>query len=103
HRVRHELRHSHGVAVAQERLPEDAERRSRDGRASSARHPARRLSDSPPVGPREMRSPAFAEKLKRGPVVLLTVMPEGPMSMRRNLGLWFLYLVAVGIFAAYVT
>jgi len=56
-----------------------------------------------PSGREEMRSPAFAEKLKRGPVVLLTVMPEGPMSMGRNLGLWFLYLAAVGIFAAYVT
>jgi len=45
-----------------------------------------------PSGREEMRSPAFAEKLKRGPVVLFTVMPEGPMSMGRNLGFWFLYL-----------
>ena len=54
-----------------------------------------------PSGREEMRSPAFAEKMKKGPVVLLTVMP-GVMSMGRNLGLWFLYLVVVGIFAAYV-
>ena len=49
-----------------------------------------------------MRSPAFAEKLKKGPVMVLTVMPSGPMSMGRNLGLWFVYLVVVGFLAAYV-
>jgi hypothetical protein len=49
-----------------------------------------------------MRSPEFAEKLKKGPVMLFTVMPTGPMSMGRNLGLWFCYLLVVGIFSAYV-
>jgi hypothetical protein len=33
---------------------------------------------------------------------MLTVMPNGPMSMGRNLGLWFLYLAVVSLFAAYV-
>src|SRR5881392_2452594 len=32
----------------------------------------------------EMRSPAFAEKVQQGPVVMLTVFPKGPMSMGRN-------------------
>ena len=50
----------------------------------------------------EMRSPEFAEKLKQGPVMVLTVLPNGPFSMGRNLVLWFLYCVVVGIFAAYV-
>jgi hypothetical protein len=50
----------------------------------------------------EMRSPEFAEKIKRGPVMLITVMPNAMLSMRRNLTLWFLYTVAVGFFAAYV-
>jgi hypothetical protein len=50
----------------------------------------------------EMRSPAFAEKMKRGPVVLLTVMPNGLMSMGRNLALWFLYAVVVNVFAGYI-
>jgi hypothetical protein len=31
------------------------------------------------------------------------VLPNGPWSMGRNLGLWFLYLIGVGILAAYVT
>jgi hypothetical protein len=35
--------------------------------------------------------------------MLLTVMPNGPMSMGRNLSLWFVYLVVVGVFVAYVT
>jgi hypothetical protein len=50
----------------------------------------------------EMRTPEFAEKMKKGPVMVVTVMPNGVMSMGRNLILWFLYLVAVSVFAAYV-
>jgi hypothetical protein len=51
----------------------------------------------------EMKSPAFAEKLKQGPVVMLTVMQNGPTSMGRNLSLWFAYALAVSVFAAYIT
>lgn len=56
-----------------------------------------------PSGPQELRSPAFAEKLNKGPVLMLTVMPNGMMSMSRNLSLWFGYCAVVGFFAAYVT
>src|SRR5574341_624754 len=45
----------------------------------------------------ELRSPEFAEKLKKGPVMILTVLPSGPMSMGTNLVLWFLYSVVVGL------
>ena len=55
-----------------------------------------------PVTRDDLRSPAFAEKMKRGPVMVVTVMPNGPMSMGRNLGLWFVYLVGVGFLAAYI-
>jgi hypothetical protein len=51
---------------------------------------------------KEMKSPEFAEKLNQGPVVVLTVLPNGPWSMGRNLGLWFLYCAVVSLFAAYV-
>jgi hypothetical protein len=51
---------------------------------------------------RAMQEPAFLEKLRRGPVMIATVLPSGPPSMRRNLTLWFLYCVLVGIVAAYV-
>ena len=50
----------------------------------------------------EMRSPEFVEKMKKGPVLMLTVWPGGPISMGRNLILWFIYTVIVGILAAYV-
>lgn len=49
-----------------------------------------------------MKTPEFLEKLRQGPVMVLTVMPSGPMSMGRNLVQWFLYSVVIGIFAAYV-
>ena len=55
-----------------------------------------------PSSTEEMRSPEFAEKMKQGPVLLFTVIPNGPFSMRRNLILWFLYCVVVGLFAAYI-
>lgn len=55
-----------------------------------------------PSSTEDMRSPEFAEKMKRGPVVLLTVIPNGPFSMRRNLILWFVYCLVVGLFAAYI-
>jgi hypothetical protein len=50
----------------------------------------------------EMRSPAFMEKVKQGPNLVMTVLPPGPWSMGRNLLLWFLYAVVVGIFAGYL-
>jgi hypothetical protein len=40
--------------------------------------------------------------MKQGPVMVVTVIPNGPMTMGKNLALWFLYSVVVGIFAAYV-
>src|SRR5260370_2308023 len=56
-----------------------------------------------PANREEMRSPAFADKMKQGPVAMFTVMPNGPAPMSRSLLLWFLYAVVVGVFAAYVT
>ncbi|HWZ44591.1 MAG TPA: hypothetical protein VNW97_14035 [Candidatus Saccharimonadales bacterium] len=51
----------------------------------------------------EMKSPEFAEKLKKGPVAIITVLPGGEFTMGRNLTLWFLYAVAISIFAAYIS
>ena len=50
----------------------------------------------------DMRSKAFAEKMAKGPVLVMTVFPAGSMSMGRNLALWFLYCVIVSGFAALV-
>jgi len=50
----------------------------------------------------EMRSPEFAEKMKKGPVMMLTVWPGGSMAMGTQLVQWFLYSIVVGCFAGYV-
>lgn len=50
----------------------------------------------------EMKSPEFAEKLKKGPVMIVTVMPNGQFGVAKGLALWFLYLVVVGYFTGYV-
>ena len=44
----------------------------------------------------------FAEKMKRGPVVVMTVFPSGPQPLGKRLVSWFLYSVVVGLFAAYI-
>jgi hypothetical protein len=51
---------------------------------------------------KEMGSPAFIDKMKRGPVLILTVMPNRVPSMARNLSQWFVNCLVVSLFAAYV-
>jgi hypothetical protein len=55
-----------------------------------------------PESREELRDPKFIEKVNQGPNLVLTVLPNGPWSMGRNLGLWFLYVLIVSVFAAYV-
>lgn len=50
----------------------------------------------------ERKSPEFAEKVKKGPVAFITVLPNGMPTMAASLIQWFLYCVVVSIFAAYV-
>jgi hypothetical protein len=50
----------------------------------------------------DMQSAAFAEKVRSGPVMILTVMPNAVPSMGRSLSLWFVYCLIVGLFSAYV-
>jgi hypothetical protein len=52
---------------------------------------------------KEMKSPSTIEKMKRGPVGFLTVLPSGPPAMGKNLVQWFLYCVVISLFAAYVS
>jgi len=56
-----------------------------------------------PESMKDMRSPAFMEKLNKGPKIVMTVLPAGMPGMTKNLVGWFLYSVVVNIFAAYVT
>lgn len=55
-----------------------------------------------PARPKDMSSPEFTEKMKKGPVMVLTVIPSGPPSMGKSLVQWFLYSVVAGILAGYV-
>src|SRR4051812_22403218 len=47
-----------------------------------------------PAGTADMKSAEFQEKMKRGPVFILSMLP-GMGSMGRSLGLWFVYLLIV--------
>lgn len=49
-----------------------------------------------------MKEAAYVEKKERGPVAIITVVPSGAGGMGKQLALWFLYSVVVGIFAAYI-
>jgi hypothetical protein len=51
----------------------------------------------------EMKSVPVSEKMKRGPVGLLTVLPSGPPAMGKNLIQWFLYCLVMSVFAAYLS
>ncbi len=55
-----------------------------------------------PSSMQDMRSPEFQEKMNKGPVMVATVLPNGRTAMGRNLSLWFVYCVLVGLFAAYI-
>jgi hypothetical protein len=55
-----------------------------------------------PANTAEMRSPAFQEKMKRGPNVLMTIMPPWSGSMVSNLSQWLVYCVVVSVFAAFI-
>jgi len=48
------------------------------------------------------KDPAVAAKVKAGPWAMLIVIP-GPWNMGRMLGLWFLHLVIVAVFVAYIS
>ena len=52
---------------------------------------------------KEMKSAPVIEKMKRGPVGLLTVLPSGAPAMGKNMVQWFLYCVVISIFAAYLS
>lgn len=55
-----------------------------------------------PSGMKEMGTPEWADKVKRGPNFTLQVMPNRPDAMSQRLVLWFVYAVIVGGFAGYV-
>jgi len=50
----------------------------------------------------ELKDPKFIAKQEAGPVVLMTVEPNGPVNMGQSLLMWFLYALLVSFFAAYI-
>jgi hypothetical protein len=53
-------------------------------------------------GPEEMKSPAFKEKMSRGPVMIATVRPNGMLGMGTALVQWFIFCLVISFFAGYV-
>jgi hypothetical protein len=52
-------------------------------------------------GMKEMKTPEFKAKRQRGPVFIATFM-QGEMAIGKSLVLWFVYLLVISYFAAYV-
>jgi len=52
---------------------------------------------------KDMKSAPVIEKLERGPVGLLTVLPSGPPAMGKNMVQWFLYCLMISVLAAYLS
>jgi hypothetical protein len=52
--------------------------------------------------PEGMKRPEFQERFKKGPVVIMTTLPGGHMNMGSTLLQWFVYLIVVSVFAAYI-
>ncbi len=50
----------------------------------------------------DMKTPEFVEKRKNGPVMVMTVFPNGITGMASNLIQWFVYSLVVSFFAAYI-
>lgn len=55
------------------------------------------------AGGEAFKDPAFIERVKRGPVAFITVMPSGPPNMAKSLGQWFAFTVGASLLTAYVT
>lgn len=51
----------------------------------------------------DMTSPVFVEKMKTGPVGIMTIRPNGELPFGKMLGQWFVYALIIAVFAAYLT
>jgi hypothetical protein len=50
----------------------------------------------------EMKTPEFQDRMRQGPVILMTIRPNGPWNMGGSLLQWLIYSLVVSIFAGYV-
>ncbi len=51
---------------------------------------------------KEMAEPAMQAKFREGPNAFVVLRPAGPPNMGRPLALWFVYILAIGVLAAYI-
>ena len=51
---------------------------------------------------KERQSQEYKDKLNKGPVAIMTVLPAGQLGMASSMIMWFIYSIIVGIFAAYI-
>jgi hypothetical protein len=51
----------------------------------------------------EMKGPEFGEKMKQGPVGMMSIRPSGDIAMGKMFGQWFVYSLFIAVLAAYVT
>ena len=56
-----------------------------------------------PGSAQAMRDPQFVARRKKGPVAMMTVFPSGDITMGPQLAQWFVFCLAVGLFAGYLT
>jgi len=52
--------------------------------------------------PKDLQSQAFLDKMRRGPVVIMTVLENRPPALGANLAMWFGYTLIVGLVCAYI-
>jgi len=55
-----------------------------------------------PSSMKDLSNPEMIKKWEQGPVGYMTVIPSRTPSMGKNLVLWFLYSIVIGLFAAYL-
>lgn len=55
-----------------------------------------------PANMAQLKDPAFIDKCKKGPNVIMTVLPSGQPNMGPQLGQWFLFGALVSLVAAYI-
>ena len=53
-------------------------------------------------GREEMKSPAFKDKREKGPVMVVTVRPNGMFAMTTFMVQWFVFCLVMGLLSAYV-
>lgn len=50
----------------------------------------------------EMTAPEFVEKMKQGPVGIMSIWPNGEINMGKLLGQWFVYSLFIAVLVAYI-